>query len=178
MLEDSNQVGSPIKRAIAPPIFDDEDKTRTASLLNTILLGMLAILLLSTITIPYAEEMRMGVVPLGGMFVVGVIALIVMRLGFVNAAAILFSILMWGFYAILIFASGGVNGPMNSGPILLVVIAGLILGGRGAVVFAALGIATVVGVFSLETAGALPESMLGSSPIIGMATTIANIILA
>ena len=179
MTEESNPVGSSIRRLILPPVFvNDEDKTRTASLLNTVLLGMLAILLLSTITIPYAEEMRMGVVPLGAMFVVGIIALIVMRMGFVGAAAVLFSILMWGFYTILIYASGGVNGPMNSGPVLLVVIAGLVLGGRGAVVFAVLGAATVAGIYGLESAGALPESLLGTNPLIGLATTIANVLLA
>jgi methyl-accepting chemotaxis protein len=172
-------MGGTIRRLVTPPVFvGDEDKTRAASLLNTILLGLLGILLASTITLPFADEIRTGVVSIGAMFAAGLTALIVMRLGYVSASAVIFSGLMWGFYAVLILVSGGVNGPMNSGPVLLVVIAGLVLGGRGAVVFAALGTITVAGIYAYESTGALPDSLLGTSTMIGLATTVANILLA
>ena len=179
MFEGRNGWSGTLRRLVAPPLFSgDEDKTRAAGLLNTVLLGLLAILLASSVTIPYAEEMRMGVVPLGAFFVLTLIALIVMRAGYVSVAAGLFSIMMWAFYAALLLVSGGVNGPMTSGPVLLVVIAGLLLGGRGAALFAGLGVATVVAVYALESAGSLPESLLGTSLVIGLATTTANLLLA
>ena len=179
MIEERDGLGGVIRQLVAPPVFaGDEDKTRAASLLNTILVGLLAILLAASVTIPYAEEVRIGIIPLGAFFVLALVALIVMRAGYVRVAAGLFSVLMWAFYAALLLVSGGVNGPMTSGPVLLVVIAGLLLGGRGAVLFAGLGAATVAGVYTLESAGSLPATLLGSSPIIGLATTTANLLLA
>ena len=170
---------SPIKRWLAPPVFeDDEDKTRTARILNAILLVELAVVVISTTSLPAAENPISGLVPIGIMAVLSLGSLIVMRFGYVRLAGWVFCSTMWMFTTGLLFMAGGVSSPMTMGHLVVATMASLLLSGHAAIVFAGLSVAAATGVFFLETRGSLPPAMIPNDPFSGLMALIGNIIMA
>jgi methyl-accepting chemotaxis protein len=164
-----------IRRWLAPPVFEgDEDKTREAKSLNTILVVILVILLGSLAAVPSAANPLQGLLPIGGMSAVVVGALLLLRAGHVRLAGTLFTLLIWATDTVLLVIAGGVSGPMSSSMVVLVVIGGLLLGVRGVFIVGGMTVASVVGVFLVEINGLLPPSFIAATPITGLATTIGN----
>lgn len=129
-----------IRKFLAPPVFaDDDEKTRKAAFLNTILLASFIVINLYLIAQPIflpAES------PLRALMrypmIIG--AWVLLRKGHVRAACVFFVVAMW---MIQMLVWGGVSWlqPDNIAAITVrVMITGLLLGGRMAFFFAALSL--------------------------------------
>jgi diguanylate cyclase (GGDEF)-like protein len=96
--------------------------------------------------------------------VISVVALIAAsKRGFSQAAAIGFPAAMLAVYTLGLFGLGGVRSPLVSGFFMIVVVAHVLLGERGAAVFAGFSIAALVGVYVAETQGLITYSPASAS---------------
>jgi PAS domain S-box-containing protein len=169
-----------IRQFFAAPVFEgDEDKTRVAGLLNTILLAysamivMMGIVVLSTI-----PNRGLGLVIMGILILVDLGVLFLMRSGRVQLANGLLSLALGVFFILLTFGFGGVLSPGFSSYIVVILIAGLLLGGRAGIVFAGLGAVAGLGAFYAELHGFLPPSSMPITPALGWTAVTACFIMA
>ena len=118
-----------IRQILSPPLFeDDEEKTRIASLINTIAVSALAIdtlvLVILPIVMPGQSE---PLFPVGIAIILLLGILFVIRKGWVRIAG---SFLTYGFWLITTLAvatSGGVHAPAFGTYAISILIAGLLL---------------------------------------------------
>jgi GAF domain-containing protein len=132
------------RKLIAPPVFpDDEDKTRSAAILNTIgwsiLLIVLAILLIRTIQ---ANDVNLGEVNgvLGAVIALIAVVLYLSHKGYVQAASSLFVVTLWGGLSYVAWAADGIRDIAFFAYTLPILIAGLLIGWRGAAAFTVISI--------------------------------------
>ena len=155
-----------IRHLLAAPTFEgDEERTRQARLLNTILLTWFA----GTVTVTtFAPFMRISLrlwLLTGLPPTILVVALwLLMRRGRVRLVGTLLSLGLGLFFTFLAYAFGGVSEPSYPGYIAVVLIAGLLLGGRAAIVAAVGGMLAGLAILVLETQGLLPPSMMEVTP--------------
>ena len=153
------------KHLFAPPIFEgDEEKTRISSLLNTILLTQFFVAIipaLNLILVP-SDNRLISLLPVG--FILPLVVMFVtMRLGYVRATSMALIGFLLGITTILGIFSGGKPQLIITYFPLIIVIAGLLLGGNSAVITALissllLGLITYAG-----STGLIPE-ILPSPP--------------
>ena len=126
------------KSFFAAPVFvEDEEKTRIAGLLNVILFSLFFIPLAMVINAIRIPENRFLVIPVLSVFVVPVLALLYfMRRGYVHAVSNMTVIFLLVLGIFLGYLNGGQPRPAVVFYPLIVVIAGLLLGGRGAILTA------------------------------------------
>jgi GAF domain-containing protein len=147
-----------IRRLLAPPVFEgDEEKTRIASLLNTILLTQFLVTVIPAVNLVFAPaEGPFFLIPIA--FILPLVAMIIfMHRGHIRAVSIALIIFLLMIAALLGVFSGGKPQVVITYYPLIIVIAGLLLGGNSAVITALvssamLGIITYVG-----SMGYLPE---------------------
>lgn len=145
-----------IKRILKPPVFEgDEEKTRIARLLNSVLLVLLAIMALHIMLALFYPDPVFVLSTAGAIGLVTIVALWLMRRGYVRAAAFLLVAMLWGILVIVAVLFGGYESPALFGQIVVVVIAAMFLRGRGAFAFAILTM-----VFSLVLALAQENDLL------------------
>ncbi len=168
-----------IRRWLASPVFEgDEEKTRKARLLNTVLLVCLLVVLGGTAAIPFIDEPMQGLLPIVGMSGISLSALFLMRAGYVQGAGALFTVVIWMIDTALVLFSDGVNGPMTSGLVVAVSIGGLLLGTTGALVFTGLSAISIFGVYLVETNGLLPAPFIMANALSGLSSLLGNILMA
>jgi GAF domain-containing protein len=126
------------RKILAPPIFpEDEDKTRSAAILNTIgwstLLIVVAILLMRTIQ---GNDLNFGEVNGILVTVIATIAFVLYlaRRGYVKASGFLFVVTLWGGLSYVAWAADGVRDIAFFAYTLPILMAGLLIGWRGAAV--------------------------------------------
>lgn len=151
-----------IKQFLAPPIFDgEEDKTRTARYLNTLLwlvivssLGIIAPLLpfFDTPWLPFA-------ILLSFLFVFGGLVAL-MHSGRVQAASWLYAMVNWLIGAVLMVLSGGLSSSAIGLLFTSMLIAGLLLGNRGVVRVATLSVIYIAVIAVVQGLGLLPEAII------------------
>lgn len=131
-----------IRKFLSPPVFpEDEEKTRVASFLNTILLIVLLIVVLFAtltfiITLNFVRiliELFIVLMSLGILFL--------MRRGRVRLAGIIFSSALLIIVSIGTYLSGGFGGTTMSAYIGIIIITGLLLGNWMALAYALISIA-------------------------------------
>ena len=126
-----------IRKWLAPPVFeDDEDKTRAARVLNTLLVTvMLFLLFLIGIVIPFVfvEKLYSLVLALV-VFLALVVARWQMRHGRVRLASTLLVSMMWIISTAFVLSAGGMTSIAAVVYITSTVIAGLLLGTRAALI--------------------------------------------
>lgn len=150
-----------IRQFLAPPVFEgDEDKTRTARLLNTLLLALLATILFSATALLVTQEVLIGAAAVGTLFSLVLTALLVMRTGRVALASWLLVATNWVFDTAVMVMSRGLISPMITAHVTLLVMAGLLLGGRAAVLIAALNGLAGLGMVYAAQNGLLPPPIL------------------
>lgn len=146
-----------IRKLLAPPVFEeDEEKTRVARLLNSILL--VVILLVMAFSIPALVmtpalgrillELILALVTLGILFL--------MHRGQVNLAAYIFSFILWAAVTYGTYQVGGFRGSTMSSYFGIIMIAGMLLGGSGGIVFGVLSIVATGGMLYADGLGLLP----------------------
>jgi methyl-accepting chemotaxis protein len=154
-----------IRQFLTAPVFDDERKTQVARLLHSVLLFHGTIMLLYGFTSLALPNPGMALPLIGISVAMDVGALALMRRGRVRLASLLFSVFMWVFLTAVSVFMGGVNNSPFFGYITVVIMAGLLLGGPGAFLFAGLCILGGAGLLLAEINGVLPPSFTPMTPI-------------
>ncbi len=128
-----------IKKFLSPPTFpDNEDATRAARVLNSLLLSILFVLVILSVAVPLAfEEKHYNFYFLGLLFIALSAAYRIMRRGRVRAAGIMFITVLWIVLTLFLLMSGGMQSIIPVFYVSGTVIAGLLLGIRAAIVYAA-----------------------------------------
>jgi PAS domain S-box-containing protein len=159
-----------IRAILAPPEFpDDEDKTRLANVLNTLLLsGLVFLAFFGLIGIPFifAEKLLNSILALVFLVNSGV-AYYLMRHGQVRAAGALFVTGLWLVFTVFLPFAGGMTSVAVVFYVVGTVAAGLLLGTSGALIYiAACGLAGLGMIFLEASAHPLPR-LFPVSPIVG-----------
>ena len=122
-----------IKRFFAAPVFDDEDKTRTAELVNAVLISVTLLVILAIVGLVLGKTTPLSV------FVVLITLLIALqglqiplRRGHVKAVGIIVVVSLTTAIAFSIAAGGTVRAPAISMLVLIILIAGLTISRRAA----------------------------------------------
>jgi GAF domain-containing protein len=153
-----------LRKILAPPVFEgDEDKTRTARALNTVLLTILAVALLGVFATPFVARPLDPVIIIPPLVVLACASLALMRSGRVRPAAWLFVFSLWVFITVLISLSDGVNNVVASTYIVIVIGAGLLLGSRAALVFTGLSFVALSGMLYAGLNNLLPPQAFFTS---------------
>jgi GAF domain-containing protein len=134
-----------IERLVAllrPPVFvGDREKTRKARVLNTLLLSLLVISLLFSIamltTSPSPDLPLVLLLILQFGLVSGLVTL---RRGNLNGAAVFTTLFIWSFIAVFSLMVGDVSNSLLPGLILVIMIAGMLINARSAILFAVLSV--------------------------------------
>ncbi len=136
-----------LRRLWAPPAFENEEKSRIAGLLNIILWGL--------------AVAGVGLAPAGwllpdstiflfsGLFLValGLVGQYLMRRGQTSLVSLLVVLSVGGLVTYVLAAYDGLRNPTIAGYILVIIIAGLLTGGRGAIITTVVSQAVMVGLF-------------------------------
>ena len=132
-----------LKKLLSPPVFDDEIKTQQAYMLNVILWTLVCV------PIPFAvytflftpESFMRAILQILFGETVNIALLVMLHRGYVQEASILQTGAFWFFFTATAFTGSGVQGEAYLlGYGLVIAIAGILLGGRGAAIFTALSI--------------------------------------
>jgi GAF domain-containing protein len=150
------------RRLFVPRAYDDEEKSRVAWLLTVVLLALLASAFLITLAaaIFYALEAdaESQFTLLSGAVMTLVFAglLFLVRLGLIRLVRIVFLTLTWALSTAWIFTASGISSDSSTLVYaLIVVLAGLLLGGRWAMVFTLISSLAAVGAYYAEASGLL-----------------------
>jgi len=148
-----------IKRLLTAPVFEgDEEKTRVSRLLNVVLLSMLGAFSLVTVLTPivygFPTDIKGAFYSIGytGMTVMMVALIAIARRGHLQVASVILLLLIWAFIAAWIFGFAETSSDItNMVYLLIIVLASLLLGRRGATAFTILCALTVVAAFLEKT---------------------------
>jgi methyl-accepting chemotaxis protein len=164
-----------IRRFVKPPSYEDEDKTRTARLLNTILLtvtGFAAGYIPISVFV-YPEPLPV-LVTLILTVLLGAFARGLMHNGKIRQASIVLSSVLWVVMGLVALFSEGVFSPGFSLSTAVILIAGLLLGGQAGIICAGLSSVAGFGIFLLGQNDLLPASLMPTSAVVMWATQSMN----
>lgn len=145
-----------LRAFFSPPVFEDEEKNRLAGLLTRILRGVLVGILIIVPTVILLEPDRgpQQTAALGlaaGLITLGLFALT--RRGRVRLVSGLLPSVFLIVVTLVLLTFGGLRSPTVGGYLIIVVIAGLLLGERGALAFSLLSLLALLGVYAVEASG-------------------------
>ena len=155
-----------IKRLLSPPVFvGDEEKTRVAALLNAILWIFIAISIAAALLFLFLPNPELSL-PLIGAFILGNAGLQwLVRRGYVSVASWVFLSVFWTFMTAVSVFLGGTQSATFWAFIVVVVVAGLLLGGRGSIFFAGLTMVATLAIVLAQNAGMLSSRLGARSPL-------------
>jgi GAF domain-containing protein len=157
---------SRIEKFFAAPIFEDEDKTRAAHLLNTILPAALLFALATGIyyTVTYYTAAAQGQTELfytwaeiGAAVAFCSVALILTRRGHVRAAGLIAAALAATLFIYEAWSNGGVRSPEYNRFLLVTIVVGLLLGKRATLITAGVMIVAGLVLWYAQAINLLPE---------------------
>ncbi len=151
-----------IRSLLTPPVFEDEEQTRAAFLLNTILLALL---------VPAIPELLITLVqgnPEDTLTIIGLIGVILillalMRRGQVYLASVLISLAVMGAVTLFVLTGNGLHDLVILGYPLVMVLASLLLGKHAPLLFCLLALFCLTGVYLAESAGLVDTPFRGLS---------------
>ncbi len=159
---DSTSAFSWLRHLLAAPVFADEEKTRVARLLHTVLLTFLAgaelitVVALALYATSADPELIFTLLSGLGMTFIIVVLLVVTRFGHLRWASFVVLGLSWLVITAWICTVSGIGSDSSAIMyVLITVLAGLLLGGRGAMFFTLVSIAAVLGAYAIEVTGLL-----------------------
>jgi GAF domain-containing protein len=164
-----------IRRFFSAPVFENEQQNRSSFLLNYITIAYLAISAL-TISASFANSSNIkntfveAMIQSAPLLAAVLIAQILLRLRQVQLASISFGILLWLSQTYNIYITGGTESYFLFNYLLAVMVFGLLLGRRYAVITAFVSLAAAIILFILGNRNLLPESINsgGNAPALGM----------
>jgi diguanylate cyclase (GGDEF)-like protein/PAS domain S-box-containing protein len=150
-----------IRQSFSPPVFKDEDQARVARILNTISLAILVIVLVVGLITPFVFERPIeGFITSAATALPVLIVLLLIRRGYVQFARWFFVVTIWVLDTILILLTDGLFSGVAPGYVAVVVLAGLLLGGRAAIGFTVLMALSGLGMLYAENLGVLPPPVI------------------
>jgi putative methionine-R-sulfoxide reductase with GAF domain/uncharacterized integral membrane protein len=160
-----------IRKIITPPVFEnDEDKTRVAALLNTVLWSLLGILFVINVlnTIVNFLTGQSPPDPLISLIAAAIFSgmLVLVHQGLVRGISYLLAFAISGIITFSIVRSTTVNPATLSGLLISVVMAGLFTGGRGALIMATVNLFTLYSIGYLYERGWVASPPLATSQLI------------
>jgi GAF domain-containing protein len=150
-----------IRQIFTPPVFEDEEKTRVAALLNNILWTVIIIGSLYTVLAPIILGQYFSALLTGTIVVAGIIARMLMMRGYVRVASVIILIVFNIILILSILISDGTLSASYFSLVLTIVVAGILLGGRSAYIMAAIN--TLIGLAFMIFQNNLPEPMIPQS---------------
>jgi putative methionine-R-sulfoxide reductase with GAF domain len=153
-----------VRQLLSPPLFEDPEKSRSARFLHSLLLLTVAATLLGGAIALAREPGDPGQWVALSLLIEMAGLLWLVRQGRVRVAAWAYMVTIWLLLALATFLAGGLNTPAFSAYFVAIVVAGLLLGGRAAIGFAAASTLSGLIVLVIEAAGRLPESIIAISP--------------
>jgi GAF domain-containing protein len=150
-----------LKKIFAPPIFEDEDRTRTAAQLNVILWAVIILLTgLSIFRFTSGALLTDKVnIVLGSMLAMAIFSLFLTRRGFVKTASFLFITASWVLLIYLARNASGIKDTAYIGALVAILLAGLLLDYRFSIGFAVATILAGWWLAALESQGILIPSI-------------------
>lgn len=151
-----------LKRFLAPPVWEDPNQTRTAKLLNAILLAMILLIWLGGVAgFFFAEDqvrssilIRVSIVTLIPLF-----SLVLLRQRYLQAASVAFVVPGWVLLTVFTATSGGVSFSSFSNYMLVILISALLLGRWASLLFAVLSTLSGGVIVYLNQRGLLPPPL-------------------
>ncbi|MBL7161528.1 MAG: GAF domain-containing protein [Anaerolineales bacterium] len=145
-----------IKNLLRAPAFEDEDKTRIAGLAHAISLTLFVIALTGLIATPLTDPGNMpGMASSSAFILLSLSAQVLLRLGRVRASSFLLVAASWLLNTIGVFLLGGITHPFTGIYFIIILTAGLLLGGWAAIHTTTLTILAVLGLMIAEQREAL-----------------------
>jgi PAS domain S-box-containing protein len=158
-----------LRSLLAPPLFpQDEEKTRRAALLNTLLLSALGIIVLeAVIAIPFFfDEKLINSLGALGMFVLFFLAHRLMHAGKVLLAGRIFMATLWIIFTLYMLFSGGTNNVLVVGYVIGTIIVGMLIGWAEAIIFSFASSLAGLVMALMEIAGNAPEVIFPIAPLV------------
>jgi GAF domain-containing protein len=150
------------RRFIVPLVFEDEEKTRVARLLNTVLLALLAgsavITLVAGLFHAFQADSESRFTLLSGVVMMVIFAglLFLARRGQLRLVSVTLLVLTWMLVTVWIYTVSGISSDSSALTYaLIIVLAGLLLGGRAAMVATAITSLAALGAYWVESSGLL-----------------------
>ena len=137
-IQEPHNLISRIRRWAAPPVFPgDEDKTRRASILNTIFLAVMVVSIFLGFSLPLNPPSILVSLGASGLIAsLAIFGLITIRRGHVYSAIYFFLSIIWLTMASLSFVLGGVSSPIFSSFVIIILVSGVLAGLRAAIITA------------------------------------------
>ena len=143
----TNTMYANIKRLLAPPLFEDDEKTRVAMILGVILWSVVAVvsfLMITWIIGGKTHELGPYALAANSFIIAAAIGLLFMiRYGYVKAASCIYVIFLWCNITFQAFTSDGVRGSASIIYIAIMVLTGLLIGWRASLAAAAFSILSI-----------------------------------
>lgn len=142
-----------LRRFLVPPVFEGYDeKTRAAALLNAILLFIAGCGLVLPVVSAIVAPMDFGLTAVLGLVLIGgsVGLAFLLHLGRVQLASALFCLLFMAVVTIGVLTFGGLRSAVAKSYLLVILMAGLLMGWRGATVFGLLSVLSAAVAFFAE----------------------------
>jgi putative methionine-R-sulfoxide reductase with GAF domain len=160
-----------LREFFAPPIFEDQEKTRVAALLNTVLYSLIALMVVLYLSLVTIGLISKQVLPDPFVFVLAIIIFIgligVMRLGFVTQVSLALSFITSGIISFSFLRSDDavLMSVTTTAYFIAIIIAGLLSGSWSALIIAFFNVLCLSVLNNLATRGAvqaqpLPENAL------------------
>lgn len=153
-------------RLLTPPVFENEDHTYVARLIHPILLTLIGVGLIFMLPMAVLAPANAGrYMFLGLCFVLGSAGLLILvRQGRVRLASGLLVGILWLLATGLLISAGGVRASTYMAYLVIVVMAGLLLGSRAGLGLMILCTVTGLGLAYAEVHGALPPLLVLPTP--------------
>ncbi|PJF41431.1 MAG: hypothetical protein CUN54_01220 [Phototrophicales bacterium] len=153
-------------KLLVPPKFEDENETRVARLLHTILVVFLALFtVLASIAVPTADAPVAAILSFVVLILIVLAMLVLLRHGHVRSVSIIFVAISWIYLTGVNVIFGGTLNPGIQHYTIVTLMAGLLINGRAALVVAVMSVLAGWGFHFAEVNTLLPESQLSPTSI-------------
>lgn len=158
---------STLRQFLAPPVFTgDDEKTRLAALLNSILLITLGVnLALNPALILVLENPVPSLMVDGGLVVLQIGVWFLMRRGQVRLASLLFCLTLWVYVSFVSLTFGGFDSLLPVGYIVLIFVAGILLRRSEIYGFWVLSLVGIAALIYIELNHQLPPPLVPITPM-------------
>jgi len=165
-----------IRRLASPPVFEDEDKTRQARLLNTVALAFLVVSVVGSLLMVIGAGMLSGLINGAAFALLELAVLFLLRRGRVLLAGIIQTGVLWLIVTAFNVAGDGLRAPTFSSYILVVLLASLLLGRYYGMGTALLSVIAGLGMLVAEGQGWI--SFVGAAPTFALIAQSTHFVLA
>lgn len=168
-----------LKRLFAPPVFDgDEEKTRLAGLLNTIILIQFFIPVILLVNAVRLTNNRVVLLPVLLAFILPLLLMLFfMRRGYIRPVSIAFIVFLTAVAVLFGYVNGGEPRAVVIYYPLIIVIAGLLLGGNSAIITSVVSSILLAAVTYAGSRGVLREMVLAPTVEVSIFTYVIGFVI-